>query len=81
MGVPFLLTIGSPCAILGVTQEEVAVNTLIFPVKQTETHVVLSGTGPALHVSTASPARILVVSKSKTQPVTLNGLTNIKFAA
>lgn len=56
-------------------------NTLIFPVKQPETRVVLSGTGPALHVNTASPARILVVSKSKTQPVALKGLTNINFAA
>jgi len=57
------------------------VDTLVFPVKQPETRVVLSGTGPALHVSTASPARILIVSKSKTQPVPLKGLTDISFAA
>lgn len=56
-------------------------NTLIFPVKTDQTRVVLSGNGPALHVSTASPSRILVVTKSKTQPVPVKGYTDINFAA
>lgn len=56
-------------------------NTLTFPIKPTETSVILNGEGPTLHVSTASPSRILVVTKSKTQPVSLMGNTNIKFAA
>lgn len=56
-------------------------NTLTFPVKPSLTNVVLNGEGPTLHVSTASPSRILVVTKSKTQPVNLSGSTNIKFAA
>lgn len=55
--------------------------TLTFPTKTPMTNVVLNGEGPTLHVSTVSPSRILVVTKSKTQPVKLTGMTNIKFAA
>jgi hypothetical protein len=54
----------------------------ILPSDRRANQIVLRGTGPAMHIKTNDKSgKMLIVTKSKTQAVKLNGATNIKFAA
>lgn len=43
--------------------------------------IVLKGVGPAMHVTSNKPSKMLIVSKSRTQSIKTNGHTDIQFAA
>lgn len=47
----------------------------------TDRALVIRGLGPAMHIKTDKPSRMLIVTKSRAKSLTLTGHTNIKFAA
>lgn len=43
--------------------------------------IVLKGIGPAMHIVSDKPSKMLIVSKARTQSIKTIGNTDIKFAA